>query len=324
MSPAILSLRLAYQVMVDLTRIIKDAVLDDSWYLALEACNGGLEESTEPLHQSLRIVYIDQNPLPAEIFAHQQPGSNEQHFINDPGHCETVSNHHSVGKRGLCVTLFCLITLALTLKGSPNSSLHLDSEKPGWYVAAALYHKSEPLYYGTSESRHLVYQTERTAGGIMAGCFYSITKGKPMIGGRVLMLSAEAAYAGFFSPFFRRRYMTLSYKFFFVTSTSEIPMLAGDKGELDLGGRFTREMEDSLQIPLYGGPNEGYCAMIAIGRVQVQEASELSYCFRFIDIEQLRVTSSYVAPAVKLRRQLLIFSMQSALDIITHFRMVRL
>ena len=46
--------------------------------------------------------------------------------------------------------------------------------------------------------------------------------------------------------------------------------------ELDRFVRTEGKSSRTIQIPLYGGPNEGYCAMIAIGSIHVQKANSLA------------------------------------------------
>ncbi len=66
----------------------------------------------------------------------------------------------------------------------------------------------------------------------------------------------------------RNRFLILCYEFFSVTYANIIPMIASSAKTLR---RYGRSVE-TIQVKLYGGPNHGYCAMLAIGILeQVQE-----------------------------------------------------
>lgn len=67
------------------------------------------------------------------------------------------------------------------------------------------------------------------------------------------------------------RLLILCYEFFSITYASGVPVLdylAQPKAKLKRGVTV-----GAVQIPLYGSPNQGYCAMIAIGLEHTQKAS---------------------------------------------------
>lgn len=69
----------------------------------------------------------------------------------------------------------------------------------------------------------------------------------------------------------QNKFLILCYTFFSITYTNGLPMLDYSAQGLE---RFGRQVKNSktIDIPLYGSPNQGYCAMIAIGLDQVQKA----------------------------------------------------
>ena len=196
----------------------------------------------------------------------------------------------TVGKKCLTAMWFTLALVVVISKVSRELSittLWLDEpldehrfgggERGASMIALDVAMGYKPKPRQLSENKHLLaLQTASVRGNSIYG-----SKGMSMVYEstivkvhRKLMFSVKTGhYTGVFPYVLQKKYLLWCYKFFFVTSTSDTSMLTTSQEGLGTG-RFIRQGADnSIQVPLYGGPNEGYCAMIAIGLKHMQEAS---------------------------------------------------
>ena len=65
-----------------------------------------------------------------------------------------------------------------------------------------------------------------------------------------------------------RQFIILCYEFFSVAYANVIPMLSHSEEALR---RHNKAVGPTIQVQLQGGPNHGYCAMLAIGLEEIQE-----------------------------------------------------
>ena len=215
--------------------------------------------------QDLAAVQCDEE-IPLEISVYQDPEFAHPNIKLDG--CKAKS------KRYTFLLMVVLLYLAVKCHGKLRSS---PTAKDGFIVAegsmavdAVAMSRFHRLLTLQLESRyHKDFHIEKTvAKGVVAGLYGS--EGNPGVFVNTnfqkehlkliqkLMLSVETRYTGVFHSVIQR-----------ITKWCEYGMVTRGDGK---HVRLAREMGSSVEVPLRGGPNHGYCATISIG---LQQASIL-------------------------------------------------